>query len=284
MVKFPDSLINEFARRRCVLFLGAGVSATAEAEDGTHPPVWSEFIRGALDLVSSPKLRKEVKRYLSLQNNNLALQTIFNASNRADYIAYVEKNFNNPKFKFSRAHSLIEEMGSKIVITTNFDSIYDNYCRNISEQGFKIITYDNESLSDTIRSDASIIIKAHGTIDNTRKMIFSKSDYHNAKSTYWKFYKILKALFMTNTILFLGCGMTDPDLLEILEDVKITATPEKPHYLLTNSGQSYSIQKDLLESYNVEAIAYGESHTLFIQALAEFKEQLFTKRETLGIL
>ena len=248
MVKFPDSLINEFARRRCVLFLGAGVSATAKAEDGAHPPGWAEFITGALDLVSSAKIKKEVKRYLKLGNNTLALQIIFNAANKADYIAYVEQQFNSQRYKYSTAHSLIEEMGAKIVITTNFDSIYENYCRNISDQGFKVITYDNESLSDSLRSDSSIIIKTHGTIDNTQKMIFSKSDYHYAKSQYWRFYEILKAIFMTNTVLFLGCGMTDPDLLEILEDVKITATPAKPHYILTKSGQSESIRKDLLDS------------------------------------
>ena len=282
-VRFPDSLINEFARRRCVLFLGAGISATAVANDATHPPDWQTFISGALEIVPSKKLRNEAKRYLALNNNTLALQVILNSSDRSDYISYVEKCFNNPKYRPSEVHKTILELDAKIVITTNFDPIYDNYCRNFSKKGFKIISYDNESLSDTLRSDASIIIKAHGSIDNTQKMIFSKAEYHKAKKNYWKFYELLKAIFMTNTILFLGCGMTDPDLLSILEEVKITATPQKPHYLLTKSGQSESVKKDLFDSYNIETLSYGNSYEQFLPVLKLFLERVREKRASLGV-
>ena len=280
---FPDFLINEFARGRCVLFLGAGISATAMSDDGQHPPDWSTFISGAIKLIDVKKIQKEARRYLKVGSNTLALQSIINASSRADYLQYVEKHFNNPKYKPSDVHTTIAELGAKIVITTNFDSIFDNYCRSIASQGFKVITYDNESLPDALRSDASLIIKAHGTIDNPQNMIFSKADYHKAKKDYGRFYEILKAIFITNTILFLGCGMADPDLLEILEEVKITASQEKPHYLLTTSGQSETQRKDLLDSYNVETLIYGHRHTDLLQNLIELKELVFERRRILGI-
>jgi len=34
---------------------------------------------------------------------------------------------------------------------------------------------------------------------------------------------MLKALFLTNTVLFIGCGLNDPDVVLLLEDVKISA-------------------------------------------------------------
>lgn len=280
---FPDSLVNEFARGRCVLFLGAGISATAESDDGRHPPDWGNFICGAIDLIPTKKIQGEARRYLRVGSNTLALQSVINGSSRADYLDYVEGHFNDPRYKPSKIHTIIEELGAKIVITTNFDSIFDNYCRNIANQGFKVITYDNESLLDALRSDASLIIKAHGSIDNPQNMIFSKADYHRAKKKYWRFYEVLKSIFMINTIVFLGCGMEDPDLLEILEEVKITSTQEKPHYLLTTFGQSETKKKDLLDSYNVETIPYGHSHNDLLPKLIEFRDLIFAKRKSIGI-
>ena len=43
---WPESLIEELAARRCVLFLGSGISATASTEDGIKPKTWGQFIEG----------------------------------------------------------------------------------------------------------------------------------------------------------------------------------------------------------------------------------------------
>lgn len=77
--------------------------------------------------------------------------------------------------------------------------------------------------------------------------------------------------------------MADPDLLEILEEVKITSTQEKPHYLLTTSGQSETQKKDLLDSYNVETLVYGRNHSDLLPKLEELKDLIFERRSELGI-
>ena len=41
---WPDDLILELARKRCVLFLGSGISANATDIDGNHPPTWRKFL------------------------------------------------------------------------------------------------------------------------------------------------------------------------------------------------------------------------------------------------
>jgi hypothetical protein len=75
----------------------------------------------------------------------------------------------------SKLHSIILQLDQKLVITTKFDKIYETYCYNISRDGFKVITYDFESLVDEIRSENRLIIKAHGSIDNISEMIFTRS-------------------------------------------------------------------------------------------------------------
>jgi hypothetical protein len=44
MIDWPLTLVNEIAKERCVLFLGAGVSASAVDSAGKHPPDWKTFL------------------------------------------------------------------------------------------------------------------------------------------------------------------------------------------------------------------------------------------------
>ena len=45
---WPDNLVDAIARRKCVLFLGSGISANSCNEEGKHPATWEDFLRGIL--------------------------------------------------------------------------------------------------------------------------------------------------------------------------------------------------------------------------------------------
>lgn len=51
---WPDDLILELARKRCVLFLGSGISANATDKDGKHPPTWRKFLEEGNSKVDAP--------------------------------------------------------------------------------------------------------------------------------------------------------------------------------------------------------------------------------------
>ena len=48
MTDWPEQLIRDLARRRCVIVLGSGVSAQSVSEAGTRPPTWRKFLEDAL--------------------------------------------------------------------------------------------------------------------------------------------------------------------------------------------------------------------------------------------
>ena len=60
MINWPKQLIDAIARRRCVLFLGAGVSANSINDDGKHPATWREFLSDILEK-RSEKLSQQKK-------------------------------------------------------------------------------------------------------------------------------------------------------------------------------------------------------------------------------
>ena len=45
MIDWPDKLVQDIARRRCVLFLGSGVSANSKNAAGERPKTWVEVLK-----------------------------------------------------------------------------------------------------------------------------------------------------------------------------------------------------------------------------------------------
>jgi len=261
MINWPRTLVHEIARRRCIFFLGAGVAASSKNAAGQRPKEWKAFLTQASLLVTLPENKAIVTELIAQNKLLLALQAIASEADPADYQNLLNENFNDATFEPSDLHQVIFNLDSRLVITTNFDKIYEKICLRASTEGFKVIPYYSTSFGDELRSDTRLIIKAHGSIDELQKMIFTKSQYHAAKENHGAFYSILKGLLLTNTCIFVGCGLDDPDVLLLLEDVKITASPSRPHYALLREGShNHYAKHDLLSCYNVKVLEYGPSH------------------------
>lgn len=56
-----------------------------------------------------------------------------------------------------------------------------------------------------------------------QKIVLTKSVYFKEKQVFSNFYKVLDSLFLTNTLFFVGCNLSDPDIQLILENVTISA-------------------------------------------------------------
>jgi hypothetical protein len=282
MITWPQSLVREIAARRCIIFLGAGASSSSADATGQHPKAWGEFLDEAASLVSDAKKKKAIKKLVKEKRYLLALQGIRDEANAADYRDLLNKNFNDPKFLPSELHKYIAELDARIVITTNFDKIYERYCtEGAPASAFKVIDYHSSDLVDEIRSDTRLIIKAHGSIDEISRMIFTRAEYHRAKADHARFYEILKAIFLTNTAIFIGCGMEDPDVLLLLEDVRITGSAERPHYALIkrNSHDALAIA-DWRKTYNISTLEYGPSHEDLVTDLRALLNLVEVERAT----
>ena len=279
MIIWPKSLVTEIARRRCVFFLGAGVAASATNRAGKRPKEWKEFLIAAVGLVNNPATQTAINDLVTDNKLLLALQAISDEADPGDYHGLLNECFNDATFEPSALHKVIFDLDSRLVITTNFDKIYEKLCLAASTEGFKVVTYCSGSLGDEIRSDTRLIIKAHGSIDEISRMVFTKAQYHRAKETYASFYAILKALLLTNTCVFIGCSMDDPDVLLLLEEVRNIANPQRPHYALLKEGSHTSfVKKDLCSAYNVRSLEYGPNHADLVLDLRELYSQVDTLR------
>ncbi|MBU8676172.1 SIR2 family protein [Bacillus subtilis] len=278
-VIWPDNLVEELAYRRCVLFLGSGVSATAKNDEGVSPKTWGDFLENIIKLINNPRQEdlKFIYSMIEQKNYLLALQAIYDLCDPGAYSKYLKDQFSRGGFNPSSVHLDIKEIDSKIVITTNFDKIYDSIC---NESQYVIYDYQRtKSIISNIKSPENIIIKAHGSIDDTDEIIFTSKQYYENQEKYPEFYSLLKSLFQTHTVLFLGYSLSDPDINLVLQSIRNTSNSAAPHYIVIKEGVSEHIIKQWEETYNVRCLKFGPEYINFNESIEDLKNMVLGLRE-----
>ena len=280
---WPDNLVEELAYRRCLIFLGSGISATAKNDDGESPDTWGAFLDNVKSKMKNPSGddKKFVEDMLKKQNYLLALQAIADLCDSGEYSNYLKSQYLRGKYKPSKVHELIKDLDSKIVVTTNFDKLYEGLCH---EPEYITFDYtDTRSIIGSIKAPENIIIKAHGSIDDTEKLIFTAKQYYQAQEKYPEFYHLMTALFLTHTVVFFGYSLNDPDINLLLQFLHNTANSSCPHYMIDKKGNKPQLIKHWKDTYNVSLLEYGDDYSCLESSLEELRDLVVDLREERGM-
>jgi|GEM_PF-354252 len=255
IVKWPSSLVTELAERRCIIVLGSGASASSKNKLGKSPKDWPGFLREGIKKMNDEKAKVAALELCNQKNYLDAAQIMRDHINAGDYDDFFQEEL-NPKEMYlpSAIHEKVQLLDPKIVITTNYDKIYDNLC--LQQPSYNVLKYYENNVIDDIRSRKRLIIKAHGCVSNSKLTILTRGDYFRARDEYASFYRILDSLFLVNTLLFIGNGLNDPDINLLLENANISAKCGRPHYALVGDDKNDSIKKAIKSTYNIELLEY----------------------------
>lgn len=280
-IDWPPQLVDAIARRRSVVFLGAGISRNSKGKDGTVPPTWLEFLNVALGRCKGKTTH--IKRAIKSGDYLTACEWLrANLDDRWNKI--LREQFVDQKYKASNAHNSIYQLDSSIVATPNFDKIFDGLAIAQSEGTAIIKTYYDDDLTQLVRGEHRVVLKIHGTIDAPDKMIFSRKDYAKARINNSGFYEILRSLMVTHTFLLLGCGLNDPDVELLFESYRYTHPPAPPHYVTMPSPVTPDLDALMRETRNVRFLAYSprNSHAALSSSLEELVQAVEARREELA--
>lgn len=260
MINWPTDLITSIARRRAVLFLGAGTSMNATNTIGNHPPSWHQFLSDAIDRCPGTD-KKEMKDCLK-SGDYLTCCQLVKYILGDKWITLVEDVFLNPNYSHGKIHEHIFDLDSGIVITTNFDKIYENYARKKDPNPFRVKSYYDDDIVRSLRGNGEqrLLLKIHGCIDTPDKLIFTREDYSSIRHRYANIYRAIDALIVTHTFLFIGCGLNDPDLSLVLEQYARSFCAAPPHYILLSKAISNNYKLMLKNNYNVETLIYSSKN------------------------
>ncbi|CAO3355349.1 SIR2 family protein [Azospirillum palustre] len=286
MIDWPEDLVQDIAARRSVLFLGAGVSRNAANVDGLHPREWVEYLKHLASKIADDLHRAEVVQCI----NDADLLTACELARRylSPHVFKTEmlKEFSGNAYKPAKIHDDLSLVDSRLVMTTNFDKLYENRANQLQDNTVIVKNYYDKDVADVFRRQDRVVLKVHGTVDAPDSAIFTRSQYALARRDYAHFYQMLRGLFVTHTFVFLGASMRDPDMQLLLEDHAYRFEGARPHYMVMpeNSARVGTL-KVLEETMNLKALLYDPSnnHRALANSVAALVPKVDAARQQIAV-
>lgn len=282
----PETLKDAIRKGLCVPFVGAGVSMAVEARTTGKPlyPSWGELL-----LKCSERLQKENKP----EEANLIRAAISVGAPDYYYAARKAKEYLGPIwFKVlreildppissvnKRSLQLAEEiwkLGSKLIITTNFDRVL----QWASTDSADLQLWEIESRAPMVNVFDSprrpTIWHLHGHIQNPTDLILTPDGYEllygstTAESKYQASIHTLRHALVSRTVLFIGFSGDDAYIAaQIKRIANIFSGAAGPHYILTKKGSD-----DRTKGLNlpIERLQFDDYGAPLINLLKELQE------------
>jgi hypothetical protein len=262
MITWPPTLVTEIARRRSVIFLGAGISMQCTNSAGQKPKNWRDLLLAAVDLVPGPEARKtEIRKLIRSDDYLTACEVIRDKMGARSFHDFLIRELLTPNFQPAPVHDTIIQLGSRIFATPNFDKLLENKASALPGRPVRIKNYYDSDVAAVAKGSMTVILKVHGTIDTPDKMIFTRADYTKARNDHWGFYAVLEALSITHTFLFVGCGLNDPDIKLMLEDHAFIHKWAEPHYfVMPKKTFPSSVIPAIERNLNIKILEYTGGH------------------------
>ncbi len=278
MIDWPEELVRDIAARRSVLFLGAGVSRNAKNAQGVHPRDWPGFLKHLTSLVLDAAQQEELAQCMNDADLLTACELTRKYLSASVFKTEMIKEFSGNGYQHAKIHDDLSLVDSRLVMTTNFDKLYENRANQLQANTVLVKNYYDKDVADVFRRQDRVVLKVHGTIDSPDLTIFTRSQYALARRDYSHFYELLRGLFITHTFVFLGASMRDPDMQLLLEDHAYRFEGSRPHYMVMpeNSARAGTLRV-LEETMNLKALLYDPANNH--QSLADSVAALVPKVE-----
>lgn len=278
---WPESLVREIVEKRCVIHVGSGMSCQSVDESGDRPPSWPKLLQELKDhTLADISVTTQINEFISEKRYLDAAELIRIKGRAAEFNSRIKQIFVGKNYIPSECHSLLVDIAPKIFVTTNYDTLLEGAL--ISESGHNSYTqyeHTRDGLLDALRSPSTILIKLHGCAKYPNDVVLSRSDYFRLRKRHGAFFDLVSAIYKLNTVLFIGCGIEDPDINLILENNNIQAEASNPSYAMVGSLSYAAKLKDTIKSqYNIELIIYQQQnpddHSFFASAIKALAEQV----------
>lgn len=281
MITWPASLVEDIARRRAVLYVGAGASQSSVGADGKRPPSWRQFLTQCVARCEDP-----TDHILNLIGSGdlLTACELLKARLADDWNDILSAEFSEPQYVASDVHKSIHELDCRLVLTPNFDKIYDVYAQRETNGATKVKHYYDADLPLSLRKTYRSIVKVHGTIDEPSKTIFTRQEYARSRKENKAFHEVLDALFLTHTFVFIGSSLEDPDLRLFLEHHAYQHPGAPPHFITMPANEGHEeIDVSIRNNLNLRVLRYdpANDHEELVSSLGSLVPDVENARDEL---
>ncbi len=256
--KPPGLLVRYLQQGRCVVFVGAGLSA------GAGLPTWSKLLLEVIQELGASmpqgeahqeELQKLVKLGKLLEVADFCKEQL-----GAAYHQFLTERLRGDKGQVPATHALLMRLPFSAWVTTNYDKLLERAYSDVKGGFPKTLTHkDTDTLGRLLFDVGPFILKAHGDIDRPETVVLTSRDYSEIIHANPAFNEIFTGLLLTKALFFVGYSLSDPDF-RLLMDRQLTHfkgfVPER-YALMTDLGP---VERDVLwRTARIQVIPY--THT-----------------------
>lgn len=205
-----EKIVSLIKDKEIIFFVGSGVSLPYYDLPG--------FISASdlstklkMELLENPSVEIESETFMQL-----AQRVIWNSSgSRHNVEKLLVKEFDRIDVKPLPAHNELINLGCDI-ITTNYDCLLEQSFRN---KGIRpTVLFKDEHLPSV---NNPLLIKIHGCISNPNSCVISENDYYKWFDENSELVSLIKTLFITKTICFIGYSFNDFNFKFLLHNLRV---------------------------------------------------------------
>lgn len=282
----PHQLKQRLSEGKVIPFIGAGVSIAVKRRETDESlfPSWRELLKRAIDRLASEDKgahAKLVSSFLDL-NNYLEAAKYAREGLAGNWPAFLKEQLDPLRADVDDISlslpSAVWELGSKLVITTNYDRVLRWACPNptdISEWDIQATAEQSGTLQHGLPQRPTIW-HLHGQIGNAAELVLTPDGYNKlyssgrcSQSAYDAAITTLQTYLATYTFLFIGFSLVDQYFggeLRAVNDVFQGLTG--PHYVLVREQDRPRVEELRL---SVQPIPYSDHGEPLLELLSELK-------------
>ncbi|WP_312193591.1 SIR2 family protein [Exiguobacterium sp.] len=227
---------------KLIVFVGAGVSANSGI------PAWGRLIQEMAYDIGYSEENISSDLYLKIP------QYYFNERGEKEYYDKLNKIFLSKKFKLNPIHNEIFKLNPAHLITTNYDTLLEE--ASIEQGEFFHTVKRNVDLP--YGNFKKTIIKMHGDFEN-KNIVLKEDDYLNYSTDFALIESYIKSLVSTNTVLFIGYSVNDPNFNLVFQWVKnILRNHFQPAYLIESNKEYSRIEHSYYKNRGINILYSNE--------------------------
>jgi len=274
-----EPLTQAIANGNAVVFVGAGASQASGL------PSWEALLTKCLDRAikhsRNPSEWAKTKASLDEKNFLMVAELLHKGLGPQKLGLYLASAIGG-QAQPSRIHKAIARIPFSLAVTTNYDNLLEYVVHPPPEAVFTwqetigiftAISRSKEKFLNNLTSSRDItqshfgrprpsfpIIKSHDDLEKPDTIVLTRSQYRDLAYQNKAFNECMKALLTYRTVLFVGCSITDPDTLALMDEIRMVHGTSSPHYAIVSDSMVDSHYEQFLrESFNIYTIRYNAS-------------------------
>ena len=257
----PEGLIESLRSGSCVLLAGAGVTRRCLSRARCLLPSWTELLRAMVSWAFKRKafgedVRDDLHDLLARGEHLVAAEELIDRLGPSGARHFLAEVFDPEAIVPSHLHELLVVTPFRWIVTTNYDNLFERAFSEVNRQHIGQVRVDDLVADPLALRDGQAILKLHGDLDHPESIILGQKHYQKllGSETYMA---TLERVFSGSSVLMVGYGMRDPDILLALDRVAGKGHAPHPHFLLCPRGSRSEIEKNRLAAdRNVHLIEY----------------------------